>query len=342
MKQLRIMAPFLAAVMVLGSVAIAAAAPSTGVMVLHGFVMIDGMPAPKGTVVKAKLGDHTEIANTTTGLDGMAANQWRLDIQISREWEGAPVYLKANGASGNLASVTLQANRARGVDLTGYSNGYPMGLHSPIRAAAQSDAMSAGVTVFHGWVTVNGKAAPKGTVVTASIGKAVLGSSATGENGLAANQYRMDVQSAAWMQDKTVSLSIDGKQMATATFAANRAISRDLVSGWSPFAAVSQFIAAKSSSIASSAGVAVLHGYVTLNGKAAPAGTTVTLIRASDGSVLATTTTGADGLAANQYRFDVQSDAALNESQVLLSAGSAEVSVTFRANRAISMDIHSR
>lgn len=63
--------------------------------------------------------------------------------------------------------------------------------------------------------------------------------------------------------------------------------------------------------VASAQGVTVITGTVTRDGAAAPAGTTVQVTKA-DGTVLGTSTTGGGGLAANQYRLDLQSDPSLN------------------------------
>ena len=54
----------------------------------------------------------------------------------------------------------------------------------------------------------------------------------------------------------------------------------------------------------SAQGASVLTGYVTFSGEAAPAGTQVRVVDA-DGSVVASSMTGRDGLMANQYRIDI-------------------------------------
>jgi hypothetical protein len=54
----------------------------------------------------------------------------------------------------------------------------------------------------------------------------------------------------------------------------------------------------------SAQGASVLTGYVTFSGEAAPAGTQVRVVDA-DGSVVASSMTGRDGLMASQYRIDI-------------------------------------
>ena len=70
-------------------------------------------------------------------------------------------------------------------------------------------------------------------------------------------------------------------------------------------------------------GVTVFTGLVTINGAAAPAGTTVNVTLQSSGAVIGTGTTGAvfpDGaLAANQYRLDIQATSALEGQTVNLT-----------------------
>ncbi len=69
--------------------------------------------------------------------------------------------------------------------------------------------------------------------------------------------------------------------------------------------AIALLVALMGSALTVSAqGVAVITGYVTFSGDAAPAGTQVRVVDA-DENVVASTMTGRDGLAANQYRIDI-------------------------------------
>lgn len=95
--------------------------------------------------------------------------------------------------------------------------------------------------------------------------------------------------------------------------------------------------------VASAQGVTVFTGTVTLDGAAAPAGTTVTL-STSDGTVIGSGTTGAeDGQAADTYRADIQATAALEGQTIDANvAGTGQVtqaSGVFSANRAITVNV---
>ncbi|MCH8195785.1 MAG: hypothetical protein IIB12_06885, partial [Chloroflexi bacterium] len=89
-----------------------------------------------------------------------------------------------------------------------------------------------GVTVFFGDVTIDGAAAPAGTQVEIVLPDGtVIGTSTTGAGGLAPDQYRVDIQANASFIGQTVSIRVVGSDpgsAATATFASNRAISRDI------------------------------------------------------------------------------------------------------------------
>ncbi len=93
---------------------------------------------------------------------------------------------------------------------------------------------------------------------------------------------------------------------------------------------------------AQSTGVTVFHGLVTLDGAAAPAGTTVEIVL-EDGTLVGSGQTGAGALATNQYRIDVQATPSLESVTVQIritgSATASPVTRQFRANRVFNVDI---
>ena len=99
---------------------------------------------------------------------------------------------------------------------------------------------------------------------------------------------------------------------------------------------------------ASAAGVTVITGAVTIDGVLAPAGTLVRISLADgSGAVIASATTGANGLMAHQYRADVATNSAWEGRTIIVQAlvgGALSPSIgppaaTFAANRVLSVDI---
>ncbi|MCH7553624.1 MAG: hypothetical protein IIC82_06480 [Chloroflexi bacterium] len=87
------------------------ASAQQGVTVITGFVTVDGVPASQGTPVEVKLDNGTVIGKTTTGsIVGMAANQYRMDIQSESSFANQNVTVGVPGRAGG-STVTFQANR---------------------------------------------------------------------------------------------------------------------------------------------------------------------------------------------------------------------------------------
>lgn len=103
-------------------------------------------------------------------------------------------------------------------------------------------ASAQGVTVFTGRVTISGAAAPAGTTVNISIqGGAVIGTGKTGDPalGLAADQYRIDIQATPQLEGQTVVVEAAGKTHPTpavATFRANRLFTLNVAATTAPSA----------------------------------------------------------------------------------------------------------
>ena len=94
--------------------------------------------------------------------------------------------------------------------------------------------------------------------------------------------------------------------------------------------------------VASAQGVTIFTGTVTLGGAAAPAGTAVN-VTLQDGTVIGTGTTGAGGLAADQYRIDIQATAALENQTVNVNAvgnsQTVQATAVFNANRVLTVNL---
>ena len=101
-----------------------------------------------------------------------------------------------------------------------------------VLALLPSLASAQGVTVFTGFVTIDGSPAPPATVVEISRSDGtVLRIGISGTAGLANNQYRIDIQSTTDLEGQTVSYSVVGKIVSppvTAVFRANRVIRKDI------------------------------------------------------------------------------------------------------------------
>ena len=94
-------------------------------------------------------------------------------------------------------------------------------------------------------------------------------------------------------------------------------------------------------SIAFAQGVTVFTGSVTINGQAAPAGTTVIVSLQQDGRQLGSAVTGGSGFAANQYRIDIQAESFIEGKAVVISVPgrSGSATATFSANRVFTRDV---
>ncbi len=104
---------------------------------------------------------------------------------------------------------------------------------APVLVSAQG-----GASVFTGRVTIDGAPAPANTRVQLSLQAtgALVGESLTGSSGLAADQYRIDVQSTGVQPNATLEFSLEGvvtTEKPTATFVANFVIitQLDFISG---------------------------------------------------------------------------------------------------------------
>jgi len=118
MSKVRILSVLVAAAVALGL--FASVASAQGVTVITGSVTIDGVAAAAGTTVQASQGG-TSIGSTTTGAGGLAANQYRVDVQATPALEGQAVLVEAltGGLVAGSASGTFGANRVVTINITG-------------------------------------------------------------------------------------------------------------------------------------------------------------------------------------------------------------------------------
>jgi cobalamin biosynthesis Mg chelatase CobN len=109
MPKLRIISATLAAMLVLAL--FAAVASAQGATVITGTVTVSGAPVPAGTTVTAALADapNTVLGTSTTGANGLAANQYRIDISVNdNTLEGASVRITSGTQS---ATVTFSVGK---------------------------------------------------------------------------------------------------------------------------------------------------------------------------------------------------------------------------------------
>ncbi|MBM4406203.1 MAG: hypothetical protein FJ039_08500 [Chloroflexi bacterium] len=98
-------------------------------------------------------------------------------------------------------------------------------------------------------------------------------------------------------------------------------------------------------SVASAQGVTVVTGNVTIDGNPAPAGTTVRVLNGT--TAVGTSTTGASGASANQYRIDITASDALNGKTLSVvaviggqdSPTTGAPTFTFAANRVFTVNV---
>ena len=112
------------------------ASAQQGVTVITGFVTVDGVPASQGTPVEVKLDNGTVIGSTTTGsIVGMAANQYRMDIQSKDVPVGQNVTVGVPGRAGG-STVTFQVNRRMDIDVAvSTATATPMPTATPLPTA---------------------------------------------------------------------------------------------------------------------------------------------------------------------------------------------------------------
>ncbi len=244
----------------LGLLLLGSQGAAQGVTVLTGTVTIDGAPAPQFTVVRAALADGTIVGTSATGLSGLSAGQYRIDVQASPEIDGQQVTFSVQGATVSpAATAILRRNRVIRVDiaaLTGapVATATPQPTVAPVATATPRptappqpavtpgptatprptapQGFAQGATVLTGTVTIDGAPAPQFTVVQAALADGtVVGTSATGLPGFSAGQYRIDVQVSSAIDGRQVTFSVQGATVSpavTAILRSNRVIAVDI------------------------------------------------------------------------------------------------------------------
>lgn len=115
-RQLRLIVPLLAALIMVAILPGLVAAQ--GATVITGFVTINGAPAPAGTTVTVALASapNTVLGTGTTGVNGLAANQYRVDISVTdNSLEGKPIRISAASV---FATATFETNHRLDVNLS--------------------------------------------------------------------------------------------------------------------------------------------------------------------------------------------------------------------------------
>ena len=330
-----------------------------GVTVLTGTVTIDGAPAPQSTVVQAALADGTIVGTSATGLSGLSADQYRIDVQASSAVEGQQVTFSVQGATVSPAVTAIfRVNRVIWVDIAA-STGAPVPTATAMPRPTAGQGPAQGATVLTGTVTIDGAPAPQFTVVQAALADGtIVGTSATGLSGFSAGQYRIDIQVSSALDGQQVTFSVQGATVSpavTAILRSNRVILVDIAaSTGAPVAtATATAIPPTATPVATATprptagqgpaqGATVLTGTVTIDGAPAPQFTVVQAALA-DGTIVGTSATGLSGFSAGQYRIDVQVSPALDGQQVTFSVHGATVSpavtAILRSNRVIAVDI---
>ncbi len=327
-----------------------------GVTVLTGTVTIDGAPAPQFTVVQAALADGTIVGTSATGLSGLSAGQYRIDVQASPAMDGQQVTFSVQGATVSPAvTAILRPNRVIPVDIAAMT-GAPVATATPQptvtpgptatpRPTAPQGAAQ-GVTVLTGTVTIDGAQAPQLTVVQAALADGtVVGTGATGLPGFSAGQYRIDVQVSSAMDGQQVTFSVQGATVSpavTAILRPNRVIPVDIAATTGVPVATATATPRPTAPQGAAQGVTVLTGTVTIDGAPAPQ-LTVVQAALADGTIVGTGATGLSGLSAGQYRIEVQVSSAIDGRQVTFSVQGATVSpavtAILRSNRVVRVDI---
>ena len=227
-----------------------------GVAVFTGSVTIDGQAAPRGTTVQVRLLDGTVLGTAPTGTTGLSAEQYRIDVQARPSLENQAVEVVAPGTHPIVQATTVfSANRVHTVNLS-VSNALPAPTPTSQPAPAPSPgptstpvlaaptmtpapatitpaSVAVGITVYTGHVSIDGQPAPAFTVVQVLLEDGtVLGTGATGTNGLAASQYRIDVQAHATWANRAVQFQVRQHEVTdpvTVTFAAGHIFAVDLL-----------------------------------------------------------------------------------------------------------------
>ncbi len=343
----------------LGLLLLGSQGSAQGVTVLTGTVTIDGAPAPQFTVVQAALADGTIVGTGATGLSGLSAGQYRIDVQVSSAMDGQQVNFSVQGATVSpAATAILRRNRVIRVDIAATTEApvatatataipptaTPVATATPRPTARQGSAQ--GATVLTGTVTIDGAPAPQFTVVQAALADGtIVGTSATGLSGFSAGQYRIEVQVSPAIDGQQVTFSVQGATVSPAVAAilrSNRVVLVDIAASTGAPVATATATPRPTATQRSAQGAAVLTGTVTIDGAPAPQFTVVQAALA-DGTIVGTSATGLSGFSAGQYRIDIQVSPALDGQQVTFSVQGATVSpavtAILRSNRVIAVDI---
>ena len=139
MTKLRIVSVLAAAVLAMAL--FAAVASAQGVTVFTGTVTLNGAAAPAGTAVNVTLQDGTVIGiGTTTGANGLAADQYRIDIQATAALENQTVNINAVGSSQTVqATAVFNANRVLTVNLDAIVPPTPTPIPTPTLPPVRGD-----------------------------------------------------------------------------------------------------------------------------------------------------------------------------------------------------------
>lgn len=98
----------------------AAVASAQGVTVVTGRVTVGGSPSAAGQAVTVSLADGTAIGTGTTGAGGLAADQYRVDIQATSTLEGKTASVTAAGVALTApATFAFSSNRVFTINLSG-------------------------------------------------------------------------------------------------------------------------------------------------------------------------------------------------------------------------------
>jgi len=262
----------------------------------YGTATVDDEPVAAGTEVTAWAGSE-QVASTTTGVEGLAADQYSLPVELAAAAEVSFKIGELNAAETanwiQEGSVEVNLTAATGVEAT-----YPC--------------------LFYGTAMVDDEPVGSGTEVTAWAGSEQVGSTTTGAEGLTANQYSLPVELAAAAEVSFKVGTLDATETAT----------------WVQYGSVEVNLTAATGLEATYP--CLFYGTATVDDEPVAAGTEVTAWAGSEQVGL--TTTGVEGLAADQYSLPVELAAAAEVSFKIGELNAAETA-TWIQYGAVEVDL---
>ena len=110
----RLVVAFAVIALFVGLIPLAMAVSAQGASVLTGRVTLDGQPASSGTLVRALDEGGVVIGETRTGRDGLAPDQYRLDVSLESSSPRIGFNTEPPGAHvhGNVVAATRRGNRS--------------------------------------------------------------------------------------------------------------------------------------------------------------------------------------------------------------------------------------